>query len=219
MDSKAPSPINFRGNPNLTETFKRWEQKFNLYMLASDKIKKPQKVQVAVLLTCLGDEGIEIYNNFQYGEIETYCETRKHTFIERHNIWTIQQNARTIDEFVTELKTKARKCEFSDQKDLMIRDRLIFGISDSRLKERLLREGKNPDLDRVIELCPAAECSKQQIQEINKEQKVDVIKTRLTQTNKFRKAQQKPKLPNYYRPSFHTRIKQTVDCKKMWTEA
>ena len=46
----------------------------------------------------------------------------------------------------------------------MIRDRIIFGIKDERLRERLLRDSENPDLERVIDLCRAAECSKNQMQ-------------------------------------------------------
>ena len=36
----------------------------------------------------------------------------------------------TLDGFMIELQTKAKKCEFGDQKDHMIRERVIFGIND-----------------------------------------------------------------------------------------
>ena len=51
-----------------------------------------KKIQVAVLLTCLGDEGLEIYNNFSFDndgdnnkigivltKFKEYCQPRKNT--------------------------------------------------------------------------------------------------------------------------------------------
>ena len=40
---------------------------------------------------------------------------------------------------MNELQTKAKNCAFDEQNDLMIRARLIFGINDGHLRERLLR--------------------------------------------------------------------------------
>ena len=34
---------------------------------------------------------------------------------------------------------KAKLCEFGDQEDLMIRDKVVFSVNDERVKERLLR--------------------------------------------------------------------------------
>ena len=31
-------------------------------------------------------------------------------------------------------------CEFDDQEDIMIRDKIVFSVNDDRVKERLLRE-------------------------------------------------------------------------------
>lgn len=46
--------------------------------------------------------------------------------------------------FVTELRQLSEECEFGELKDSLIRDLIICGLNDSRLKERMLRE---PDLD------------------------------------------------------------------------
>ena len=52
------------------------------------------------------------------------------------------------------------KTEFGDQTYLMIRYRIIFGITDERLGVRLLRETDCPTLEKVTEMCRAAEISK-----------------------------------------------------------
>ena len=57
---KPPEALSFSGHTNLSEAFTVWEQKFRYYLLATEKDKKKKKkeIQVAVLLTCLGDEGL-----------------------------------------------------------------------------------------------------------------------------------------------------------------
>ena len=61
--------------------------------------------------------------------------------MERYTFWeTKQKEGDPVDHFVNELKTKAKNCEFGDQTNLMICYRIIFRITDERLRERLLRE-------------------------------------------------------------------------------
>ena len=51
---------------------------------------------------------------------------------ERYKFWECkQQEGETIDQFITELKTRAKSCEFGEQTESMIRDRLVFGVSDT----------------------------------------------------------------------------------------
>ena len=134
---KPPTPLCFSGNQNLAEEFKRWEQKFNYFLMASGKHEKDKKIQVAVLLTCIGDDGLDVFNNFVWANAEDkddlkkvlqkfhdYCEPRKNSLIERYKFWQISQGDGTIDEFVTELRTKSKNCDFGDQKESMIRDRI-----------------------------------------------------------------------------------------------
>ena len=79
-----------------------------------------------------------------------------------------QADGETIDQWVTELKTRAASCEFGDQRDLLIRDKIVFGIRDERVKERLLRES-GLTLTKALDLCRAAEATKEQVQAMNKE--------------------------------------------------
>ena len=45
----------------------------------------------------------------------------------------------------------------------MIRDKVVFGVRDERIKERLLREA-DLTLNKALDVCRAAETSKQQIE-------------------------------------------------------
>ena len=60
--------------------------------------------------------------------------------VSAHRFWeNKQQEGEPIDQFITELKTRGKSCEFGDQHDTMLQDRIVFGLSDTQLKERLLR--------------------------------------------------------------------------------
>ncbi|KAK4879484.1 hypothetical protein RN001_007630 [Aquatica leii] len=53
--SKAPEKFIFQGN-NISNDWKLWKQKFNFYLLASEKTKKSDEIKIAILLNCLSDE-------------------------------------------------------------------------------------------------------------------------------------------------------------------
>lgn len=69
----------------------------------------------------------------------------------------------SIDSFVTTLRLRAKSCDFGDQEESLIRDRVVLGCADHRVQERLLRE---PDLtlQKALDICRAAEATKGQMQ-------------------------------------------------------
>ena len=95
---------------------------FEVYMKASGAAGKPEDVKVAILLHCIGDEGLEVYNTFQYAEdenkdllsvnmtkFERYCTPKKYTLFERYQFSERKQlDGETIDQFATELKIRAQ---------------------------------------------------------------------------------------------------------------
>ena len=70
-----------------------------------------------------------------------------------------QTNGQAIDEYVTELKSRSRHCEFGILKESLIRDRIVAGIQDANVRERLLRE-TDLSLDKAISICRASEATK-----------------------------------------------------------
>ncbi|GBN81657.1 hypothetical protein AVEN_68473-1 [Araneus ventricosus] len=75
---------------------------------------------------------------------------------------TFMQEGQAIECYVTQLKTLASTCEFEEQENGLIRDRIVLGIGDSGLKERLLRES-GLGLEKAIEVVRAAETSREQL--------------------------------------------------------
>ena len=155
MDSfKPPEALSLQGNPS--ENWRRWIQRFDLYLTASGRIKEDEKVQCAILLHVIGEEALEIYNTFKFatGEDPSEISDLKKEFED----YVKQQDGETIDEFVTELKPRGRSSEFGDQHDSMIRDRIVFGVRD--------RESSELTLEKAASICRAGEGSSSQVKEL-----------------------------------------------------
>ena len=60
------------------------------------------------------------------------------------------------------LRTLASTCEFNDLKDGLIRDRIVCGIRNEALRERLLRIA-DLSLEKATDSCRASEQSKQHL--------------------------------------------------------
>lgn len=74
-----------------------------------------------------------------------------------------QEAGESYDQYKTALRKLAESCDFDTiTPDEMLRDRLIFGIRDSKVRERLLRESKL-SLAKTDEICRAAESMQTQM--------------------------------------------------------
>ena len=67
-----------------------------------------------------------------------------------------------------ELKKRSAECEFGSLRDSLIKDVAICGLTDNRLRERLLREPKRT-LDKVIEYGQASQETKRHLSEMQRE--------------------------------------------------
>ncbi|UYV83505.1 K02A2.6-like, partial [Cordylochernes scorpioides] len=159
-----------------------------LYLEATEKATKPHKLKVAILLNFIGEEALEVFNTFHLKEDEAenfdlvinkfddFCEPKKNVIFERFKFFSAtQKDGESIDSFITELKGLSTSCEFESQKDSLIRDRIVYGIQDKALQERLLRE-PNLTLLKAIEMCKTDEISKQQIKIMQNNQNICQIR-------------------------------------------
>lgn len=213
MDSlKAPDPLSMDGN--LSENWRRWEQRFDLYLKAMGAETKPDVQKRALLLHSIGEEAIEVYNTFTFADdgddaetlpnllvkFRAYCNPRKNVVYERYKFWQASQNTdQTFDQYVTDLKNLAKSCEFDNGKDLMIRDKIVFSTKQVPLKERLLRE-RDLTLVKAMDMSRAAETSREQLKTMQPEKEVHVVKhkKRVKDIPNIRSAQNKGRSQNLY---------------------
>lgn len=94
-------------------------------------------------------------------KFDNYCSPTVNETVERYKFFTRNQGfGESIDSYVTELKLLTKTCNFGTLRDSLIRDRIVCGINNASMRERLLRE-KAMSLDTCIQLCRAAELSRE----------------------------------------------------------
>lgn len=196
----TPVPMDFKSE-NLPQTWNKWKQIFNIFMVANEKIKKSEELKIAIFLNLIGQEGIDIYNTFNKTGNEKlediillfdkYCTPRKNTVFSRFKFFTrVQHEGETIDQYLTDLKIKASACEFGDQLESLLRDRIVLGVLDKKLQENLLKEAEIT-LEKAMNICRASEMGKQHIEEIltnketnnNKLLKIEAMNKRTNKNN------------------------------------
>jgi hypothetical protein len=181
---KPPPNVSFYTG-NAAENWRRWVRQFKTYFTAAELSKKSAKTQVAILLHCAGPEAQDIHANFKFSGVEgdkadnyldviakftNFVEPRKNECFERYKLWKRnQKDGETIDQWVTDLRHLIKNCEYNCSEcecthveDGILRDKIVFSIEDARVKDRLLREIPLT-LSKVLDICRAAEASKQQM--------------------------------------------------------
>ena len=77
---------------------------------------------------------------------------------------------------MTDLRNKASRCEFTELKDGLIRDRIVCGVNNDTVRARLLRESEL-SLETCIDICRAAEISSAHLKVLTEEKVVHVVKS------------------------------------------
>ena len=83
---------------------------------------------------------------------EEYCNPKQNVTVLRYKYNTrVQRSNENIDQYVTELRRLAKDCAYGDLTEEMIRDRIVCGTSDARVKEKLL-QAETLDLPKAINI-------------------------------------------------------------------
>ena len=88
------------------------------------------------------------------------------------------QGSDSIDAFVKKLKLRAQDCNYAER-DNMIRDRIVFGCSSEKCREKLINEGEKLTMDKAIQIVQNYEyCQKQLSSMAPSSHNVDVVSRR-----------------------------------------
>ena len=158
------------------------------YALATELTEKSE--DVASLLTVVEEEAREVYSTFSGWENDgdqnkiepvlnkfaTYCQPRKNVPFERYRFnQRVQEDGESYEQYRTAVQKLAESCDFDTiTLEEILRDRLVFGIRDTKVKERLLRQS-GLTLAKKDEICRAAESMITQMK-IVKDAETDVSK-------------------------------------------
>ena len=171
-------PVSFTKTTAFDE-WQRFRKKFQ-FILDSLPKKTPNKRKIGLFMTYAGDEALDIYETLDLSEdssfddvlqaFDDYVKLQTNTVFERNIFLKLSQKVgQTVDSYVLELKKQASKCDFHpEEKDKLIRDRLVLGIRNVRLQKELLRDAQL-DLDKAVSMCKIWEKSQQEVGAINKD--------------------------------------------------
>ena len=156
------------------EEWSKWIRRFERFRLASELNKKDEESQVNTLIYSMGDEADDILQSFGMSEDDRkkYNAVKKkfegHFIIKRNVIFErarfnmrVQTEGESVDNFITDLYTLAEFCDFSDLRDKLIRDRIVVGIRDKALSERLQLEA-DLTLEKAVNLVRQKEVVRKQ---------------------------------------------------------
>ena len=143
---QPPEPFNFR-NP---DDWPRWRNRFQQFRDASGLSTETASKQVSTFLYSLGEEaesvlastGITPDDRKDYSKVlekvDGFFKVRKNIIYERARFnRRNQQSGETAEQYIMALYDLAQHCDYGEMKDEMIRDRLVVGICDSSLSEKL----------------------------------------------------------------------------------
>ena len=183
----APKPLKIE--ENTPELWKQWRERFETYILASGISEKSGKQQCAVLKHVIGADAAAIAKTFSFTEEEQdnvdvllnkyddYFEPIRNVTVERYKFnKRIQQQGESFDSFLTDLRQLVKTCEYGDLTESLIKDRVVIGIFDDCLRERLLRQ-KDLTLKTAAEISRSFELSKVQLKEMSSA--VNVVSNRV----------------------------------------
>ncbi|XP_075741826.1 uncharacterized protein LOC142792927 [Rhipicephalus microplus] len=166
---KPPEPLQLSGN--IRKNWLVFKQKLQLFITATEPEKpRPSAVKAAILLSTAGDEALDVYNNFSFAagesrkdydtlvrKFEEYFVDQGNEVYERH-IFRLraQEDTEPFERFLWDLKKQAKLCNFGTLEQSMIRDQVVFGTNNAKLREKLLSD-KDLNLQKAEEICKAAE--------------------------------------------------------------
>ena len=162
-----PGALNLRAG-DLSSEWRKWIRAFQDYLLAIDVTAETvaaERRKLALFRTIGGEDVRELYSQMEFlnetdpdnvvviregaegrrlEEVITrftdYCNPRSSIIVQRLEFHNCKQNGEQLDVFLMRLRRLAEGCDFGTQRDGLIRDKLLFGLDDVGLRDRLMRE-------------------------------------------------------------------------------
>ena len=132
------------------EEWPRWIRRYERFRQSSDLHRKSNETQVNNLIYCMGDQADDVLRSFNmveedkkvYKEVkerfEKHFVKRRNTIYERAKFnQRRQEDCESADSFITSLYCLVEHCQYGDLTEEMIRDRIVAGIRDRKLSEKL----------------------------------------------------------------------------------
>ena len=206
LQLKPPNGLSLEGN--VASNWKDFKRAWRMYSVASELTKKDEKIQIATFLHVAGIPAQKVHETFTFtndekdkiepliSKFEAYCEPKKNTTVCRYLLNSrLQHESESFTDFLTALRTLLKDCELpADLANEFLRDRIVCGVRDQKVRERLLR-ADTLTLERAIDICKAAELSAEQIKSLTSSDSPAAVNAVQKHGNNARKGKEYPPCP------------------------
>ncbi|UYV84440.1 hypothetical protein LAZ67_X002171, partial [Cordylochernes scorpioides] len=170
----------------------KWRKRFERYLVVSGMKKKEEADKIDLFMYLMGDRADDIFRTFKFEKEEEatkidsvlkafdshFC-VRKNIIYERAKFNSrIQEDREPVDEFITSLYKLADSCELEGLHEQLIRDRIVVGVRDKALSERMQLDSELT-LEKAVKMVRQQEAVRQQqvdLQRPSTSQKVNQVK-------------------------------------------
>ena len=154
-DTEPNQNVNYQIPPPAKFSFKadewiKWIKRFDRFRIATGLDKKEPETQVNTFIYSMGEEAEDIFVSFELSadeakqydvvrnKFENHFIPKRNVIFERAKFYMRSQNTdEPVDNFITDLYCLAEHCSFGTLKDEMIRDKIVVGIKDKALSQKL----------------------------------------------------------------------------------
>ncbi|UYV77782.1 hypothetical protein LAZ67_15002242 [Cordylochernes scorpioides] len=185
---QTPETFNF-STPN---ELPKWRKRFELYLVVSGMKKKEEADKIDLFMYLMGDRADDIFSTVKFEKEEeatkiesvlkafdSHFYVRKNIIYERAKFNSrIQEDREPVDEFITSLCKLADSCEFEGLHEQLIRDRIVVGVRDKALSERM-QLASELTLEMAVKMVRQQEAVRQQqvdLQRPSTSQKINQVK-------------------------------------------
>ena len=156
-----------------------WKQNFLRFRLATKLHKEDGDVQVSALVYTMGREAEHVYKSFTLAEgdekkFDVILAKFDEHFVPKRNVihkrarfhQRNQRQGETVESFVRNLYEITEHCDFTTSRDQQIRDRIVIGILDKNVSQKLQLKA-DLTLEAAIQIARQSEMVKSQITDQN----------------------------------------------------
>ena len=148
QQSPIQVPLPDRFNFGSSDTWPAWVRRFDRFRIASGLANRPANDQISTMVYAMGDQAEDILRTLNIPNDATYDDLKQSLdryFGVRHNLIIerakfnkrIQQQGESVDVFIQDLYRLVEHCEYGELREQLIRDRIVVGVSDDALSDRL----------------------------------------------------------------------------------
>lgn len=203
-----------------------WKKRFEQFRVASGLSETDEARQISTLLYCIGPEAENVLDSTNIttsqrkkydtvvAKLDSFFQIRKNTIFE----WAkfnrrCQGENETAEQFIAALFALADNCDYGNLRDELIRDRLVVGIRDTTISERLQTDA-DLTLDKAMKAVRQREAIRVQQAVLHKVEtpndtpdKLDSVKMNVKSKQLYRKAKSDGKPCSRCGKGYHSRDK------------